>query len=253
VTQLQRLVIAPTQCTANTVTLTPEQQHYLVRVLRLAGGDRFIAICDQKWWLAQLQSSPAEAKLLEPVIIQTELAQPITLLAALPKGSGFDEVVRTTTELGVATIIPLLTARTILNPSTSKLERWRRIAAEAAEQSCRQRVPEIFAPITFKNALALVQTEGFNQQRHLICVTEPGGINLWQALSNLSQLGILIMVGPEGGWTPEEQTAAVSQGFTAVSLGRRVLRAITASMATVAVAATQIEIAPEINPEIKID
>jgi 16S rRNA (uracil1498-N3)-methyltransferase len=241
VAQLQRLVIASSQCANHTVLLTPEQQHYLTRVLRLKGGDRFLAICDETWWLAQLDLAHTEAQLLEPVPVQTELEQPITLLAAVTKGQGFDDVVRTTTEMGITTLIPLLTAHTVMTPSDSKLERWQRIATEAAEQSCRQRVPEILAPQSFAKALTLVQTERFVAQHRLICVTERDGIDLAQALESLPELGILVMVGPEGGWTPAEQAAAIAQGFLPVSLGRRVLRAVTASMSIVAVLSTHFE------------
>ncbi len=239
---LQRLVIESSQCVDSHITLTPEQQHYLRRVLRLKEGDRFIAICHQMWWLAQLHSSEPKAQCLEPVSIQTELARPITLLAALTKGQGFDDVVRATTEMGIAALIPLLTARTVMNPSDEKLERWRRIATEAAEQSCRQVVPEIFAPISFDHALTLAQTERFSEQQRLICVTDPDSTNLGQTLDNFpSKLGILMMVGPEGGWTIEEQKRAIAQGFLPVLLGRRILRAVTASMAAVAILAHHIE------------
>ena len=239
--QLQRLVIALSQCVDNTIFLTSEQQHYLTRVLRLKGGDRFLAICNQTWWLAQLDLAQAKAQLLEPVPVQTELAQPLTLLAAVTKGQGFDEVVRTTTEMGVTTLIPLLTAHTVMTPSSGKLERWQRIATEAAEQSCRQRVPEILAPQSFTDALKLIQSEPFVLQQRLICVTDQHGINLLKTIEKLPELGILVMVGPEGGWTPAEQAAAISQGFLPVSLGRRVLRAVTASIAVVAVLSTYLE------------
>jgi 16S rRNA (uracil1498-N3)-methyltransferase len=241
VAQLQRLVIASSQCANHTILLTPEQQHYLTRVLRLKGGDRFLAICDETWWLAQLNLAHAEAQLLEPVPVQTELGQPLTLLAAVTKGQGFDEVVRTTTEMGITTLIPIFTAHTVMTPSPSKLERWQRIATEAAEQSCRQRVPEILAPQSFTKALALAQTEPFAAQHRLICAIDRDGIDLAQALESLPELGILVMVGPEGGWTPAEQAAAIAQGFLPVSLGRRVLRAVTASMAVVAVLSTHLE------------
>jgi 16S rRNA (uracil1498-N3)-methyltransferase len=242
VTQLQRLAIAAHQCTAQTIQLTSEQQHYLTRVLRLREGDRFIAILNQgQWWLAQLQNALTEAQLIEPISIETELAQPITLAAALPKGQGFDDVVRMVTELGVTTLIPLLTERTLANPSEQKLERWRRIATEAAEQSCRQVVPEIFAPISFAQALDLVQSDRFALQHPFIGVTDNTATNFLDALRKTPKQGILILVGPEGGWTTDEQTAAIAQGFTSVSLGHRVLRAITASIAVIAVAATQMD------------
>ncbi|HEY9825357.1 MAG TPA: 16S rRNA (uracil(1498)-N(3))-methyltransferase [Stenomitos sp.] len=242
VAQLQRLTIAASQHNDSTVTLTSEQQHYLTRVLRLKSGDRFIAIQEQgQWRIAQLQNPPQTAQLLDPIAIQTELEQPLTLLAALIKGQGFDDVVRAATELGVSTIVPLLTERTVVNPGSSKLERWRRIAAEAAEQSCRQLVPDILDPLPFSSALSLVQTERFKAQRRFISATAPNCMNLCLALEKPSNLGILMMVGPEGGWTTDEQSAAIAQGFMPVSLGRRVLKAVTASIAAIAILSAHID------------
>jgi 16S rRNA (uracil1498-N3)-methyltransferase len=238
VAQLQRLVIAARQCNQNAITLTPEQQHYLNRVLRLQEGDRFIALCDSGWWLAELQAEQS-ACMIEQLPIQTELAQPITLCAALMKGQGFDEVVRAATELGITSLVPLLSDRTLVNPSDQKLERWRRIATEAAEQSCRQRVPDIHPPISFAKALTLYSADAF--QNRLICVIDKNAPNLLRTLEKLPKLGMIILVGPEGGWTTAEQELAIAQGFIPVSLGHRVLRAVTASIAVVSVLAAHIE------------
>ncbi len=240
--QLQRVMIAPNQYAAQTIALTPEQQHYLARVLRLRDGDRFIAICGQNsWQLAELANAQTQAQCLEVIAIQTELAQPLTLCAALPKGQGFDEVVRAVTELGVTTLIPMLSTRTVVNPSAQKVERWRRIAAEAAEQSCRQMVPEIYEPIPFEQVLSLAQSDRFAPQQTFIGVTDETAPNLLDTLITLPQMGILMMIGPEGGWTSTEQAMAIDQGFQPVSLGRRILRAITASIAVVSVLATRID------------
>ena len=216
--------------------LTSEQQHYLSRVLRLTVGDRFIALLIEGWWLTELQQGQT-ARLVESLQVRTELQQPISLCAALMKGQGFEEVVRAATELGVAQIVPVLTSRTVVNPSDQKLERWRRIAAEATEQCCRQVVPQVLAPISFEAALALSppRSSGATTQSRLICVTDPETPDLLSAIGNLPKLGILIMVGPEGGWTPTEQNLAIAQGFIPVSLGQRVLRAVTASIAVVSV------------------
>jgi 16S rRNA (uracil1498-N3)-methyltransferase len=238
VAQLQRLAIAARQCNQNIITLTPEQQHYLNRVLRLQAGDRFIALCDPSWWLAELQADQT-AYMIEQLPVQTELAWPITLCAALMKGQGFDEVVRAATELGVTSLVPLLSDRTLVNPSDQKLERWRRIATEAAEQSCRQKVPDIHPPISFAKALTLYSADAFANR--LICVTDEDSPNLLRTLEKLPKLGMLILVGPEGGWTTAEQELAIAQGFMPVSLGHRVLRAVTASIAVVSVLATHIE------------
>lgn len=150
---MQRLMVTPAQVAGDQITLSPEQQHYLYRVLRLAAGDRFVVLDGQgQQWLAELTDAPGLA-------IATALASPvssdpqITLAIALPKGSGFDEVVRQTTELGVTTLQPLLTARTLHQPNPKKLERWQRIAAEATEQSERLRMPTIQPPTTWASFL----------------------------------------------------------------------------------------------------
>ncbi|MCL1469645.1 RsmE family RNA methyltransferase [Argonema antarcticum] len=155
-TQLQRLAIAPSQLQDRQISLTAPQQHYLSRVLRLETGDRFIAMNGQgQWWLAKLQGEQAE--ILEPISVQTELPVAVTLMVALPKGNGFDDVVRQVTELGVTCIIPTISDRTLLKPSPQKLERWRRIVTEAAEQSERQIVPTILDPVSYNTALAFCQ------------------------------------------------------------------------------------------------
>jgi 16S rRNA (uracil1498-N3)-methyltransferase len=232
--QLQRIAIAPSQFQQGQILLTPEQQHYLVRVLRLREGDRFIAMDGQgKWWLTQLAG--AQGQVLESLLVQTELPITITLMVALPKGNGFDEVVRACTELGVTTIAPVLSDRTLLHPSPQKLERWRRIAAEAAEQSERSFVPTVLEPVAFNTGLSLVisHLSLVNSQKY-IC--EARGdyphllnfLNKQQMTNDNSQLTVVIATGPEGGWTATEIESAIASGFQAVSLGRRIFRAVTA-------------------------
>ncbi|MEA5504130.1 16S rRNA (uracil(1498)-N(3))-methyltransferase [Halotia wernerae UHCC 0503] len=219
--QLQRIAIAPSQLQQGQIVLTNEQQHYLVRVLRLRVGDRFIAMDGLgKWWLAQLETD--QAQVLEPLLVETELPISITLMVALPKGNGFDEVVRCCTELGVACIAPVLSDRTLLHPSPQKLERWRRIAAEAAEQSERAFVPTVLEPVTFSSALInSVATHSY------ICEVRGD----YPHLNNVIKCDtseIVIATGPEGGWTQREIESAIAAGFQPVSLGRRILRAVTA-------------------------
>ncbi|MDB9374402.1 16S rRNA (uracil(1498)-N(3))-methyltransferase [Nodularia sphaerocarpa] len=219
--QLQRIAIAPAQIEENLITLTKEQQHYLGRVLRLRAGDRFIAMDGQgKWWLAQLESE--QAQILETLTVETELAIAITLMVALPKGNGFDEIVRYCTELGVTCIAPVLSERTLLNPSPQKLERWRRIATEAAEQSERAFVPTILEPIAFSAAMTASQAT-----HRYICEARGDYPHLNNVVKNDSR-EIVIATGPEGGWTETEIENAIASGYQPVSLGRRILRAVTA-------------------------
>lgn len=240
--QLQRLTIALSQISHQQITLTPEQQHYLGRVLRLRKGDRFIALSGQGHeWLAELSEHLSEAQILKVVTTQTELSVAVTLLVALPKGNGMDEIVRQATELGVACIMPVISDRTLLNPSPQKLERWRRIAQEAAEQSERQIVPTILDSINF--TASLQEQSG---SRRYLCVARGSVPHLLDCLQNASSqpdstTSIVIATGPEGGWTEAEVTEAIAAGYQPVSLGDRVLRAVTAPIAALSLISAVLE------------
>lgn len=241
--QLQRIAItslssanALSQLQQNQILLTPQQQHYLNRVLRLQKGDRFIAMDGMgKSWLAQLEGE--EAQILELLSVETELPVSITLMVALPKGNGFDEVVRCCTELGVACIAPVMSDRTLLNPSPQKLERWRRIASEAAEQSERSFVPTILEPISFDAALS-----SFATQQKYICEGRGNYPHLKNCLHNQGEMSIVIATGPEGGWTEKEIDNAIKAGFQPVSLGRRILRAVTAPIVALSLISAACEV-----------
>ncbi|BAB73306.1 16S rRNA (uracil(1498)-N(3))-methyltransferase [Anabaena sp. FACHB-709] len=221
--QLQRITIAPSQLQQEQVLLTTQQKHYLKRVLRLREGDRFIVMDGLgKWWLANLTEE--QAQVLEELAVKTELPVAITLMIALPKGSGFDEVVRSCTELGVACIAPVLSDRTLLNPSTQKLERWRRIASEAAEQSERAFVPTILEPLTFSDAV-----NNITAVHRYICEARGEYVHLKNVLTDISG-GVVVAIGPEGGWTDRELEEATTLRFQPVSLGGRILRAVTAPL-----------------------
>lgn len=233
---MQRLVIKPEQIQNEQIILQPQQLHYLQGVLRLTQGDSFIAMDGRgKAWIAQLATNTS-ATILETLATENrELPVEVTLMVALPKGNGFDEIVRCCTELGVSTFVPVISDRTLLKPSDKKLARWQRIATEAAEQSERLFVPTIMPPAPFR--LSLDRYQGQKYQKYL-CVARGNSPHLLTGLQELSstvspdnkQLNLLVGTGCEGGWTPEEIEKASLAGFQCVSLGNRVLRAITAPM-----------------------
>jgi 16S rRNA (uracil1498-N3)-methyltransferase len=231
--QMQRLVVGDVPLISGLkIDLAQESAHYLRRVLRLGNGAKFIAMTGQgASWIAQLTEDGAVV--LESVLTQTELPIAVTLAIALPKGSGFDEVVRQVTELGVSCIVPILSERTVLKPSENRLDRWRKIAQEAAEQSERQVVPTVLEPIQWMQFLKL-ERSGIK----LLC-WERGG----DALEGLG-VGepVTIAIGPEGGWTPQEVAAAEAAGYGLLSLGPRILRSVTASVAVMAIVATHLEV-----------
>ncbi|HAG83286.1 MAG TPA: 16S rRNA (uracil(1498)-N(3))-methyltransferase [Cyanobacteria bacterium UBA12227] len=249
--QLQRLVIAPTQRQNDQIFLTSSQQHYLVRVLRLGKGDRFIALDGQGgWWLSELAANLSEAIIIELLSVQTELPISVTLMAAMPKGNGFEQIISGTTELGVACIIPIKSDRTLLNPSPQKLERWRRLAQEAAEQSERQIVPTILDPVNFTTSLE--QAVSLDAYRY-ICVTRRDAPHFLSCLSENKLFlktghvdpfklpSISIAIGPEGGWSDDEIEQAIAAEFQPVSLGYRILRTITAPIVALSLVGAVLE------------
>lgn len=233
---MQRITIDAQQCQGQSLLLEAAQVHYLRRVLRLGVGDRFIAQDGQgQQWLAALTDHPSSAQVVEPLRPAVRAAAPLRLIAALPKGNSFDQVVRQTTELGITHILPVLSQRSLLKPSDNKLLRWRRIAQEASEQSERITVPEIFAPMDFQQCLERLEEEVHSGLRYL-CVARSAAPDALppHLLAHLqaqlpSALGeVTLAVGPEGGWTAAEITVAIAHGYVAVSLGSVILRSVTA-------------------------
>jgi 16S rRNA (uracil1498-N3)-methyltransferase len=251
---MQRLVVESGQIRPPWVEFTPEQQHYLGRVLRLTVGDLLIILdgAGQSWQVVLAQAAGAEpsmtrlqAKLLEPVATQTELPLTITLAMALPKGNAFDEVVRQATELGVSGIVPVISDRTLLHPSPHKLERWRRIAQEAAEQSERQRVPDILAPVPLLDYLhtepGSISAQPQLTQSSYIAVTRRAAPHLADCLREGVPAALQLLIGPEGGWTDAEVERAIAVGYQPVSLGARILRSVTAPIVALTLIAAAAE------------
>jgi 16S rRNA (uracil1498-N3)-methyltransferase len=237
---LQRITIDPNQINSQQIALTSAQHHYLTRVIRLRTGDRFQAIDGVgNCYLAEINGEVAEIIQITTTTLDRELPQSIILICALPKGNNFDDLVRACTELGVTTILPAISDRTLLNPSPQKLQRWRKIAQEAAEQSERLVVPTIAAPQTLKNIFAEIPDladkylcEARGDQPHLLACLQA---------SQLIDRSIMIAIGPEGGWTDDEIQLAIKHGFQLVSLGARILRTITAPIVALSIIAAAIE------------
>ena len=231
-----RLVVTPEQIQQEQIALDAQQQHYLLRVLRLNNGDRFIALDGAgNSWLAEI--AERSARIISSIAIETELPISLSLITALPKGNGYEQVIRCCTELGVSKFIPAISDRTILKPSPNKVQRWRKIAAEAAEQSERQIVPKIVEPVKFNKAIDHTRS---NQDKY-ICVARGDLPTLWHCLQNRSQSEIVIATGCEGGWTETEVDNAIAFGWQPVSLGNRILRAVTAPIVVCSLAVAMLE------------
>ncbi|MFQ4139965.1 16S rRNA (uracil(1498)-N(3))-methyltransferase [Nodosilinea sp. PGN35] len=227
-------MVEPGQVVADRLRLSSSQQHYLYRVLRLGTGQQFVALDGQgQQWIATL-AVDADLATLVPAPPSPQSSQaPIALAIALPKGSGFDEVVRQSTELGVSTLQPVISDRTLHQPNPKKLERWQRIAAEATEQSERLLLPEILPPLPWRDYLQQ-PWEGYRW----LCVARGDAPHLLRvAQASDPTVPAVVATGPEGGWTEAEVAGAIAAGFQPVSLGPSILRAVTAPLAALTLVA----------------
>jgi 16S rRNA (uracil1498-N3)-methyltransferase len=156
---------------------------------------------------------------------------PIVLLTAVPRGGRMDVLVQKTTEVGIARLVPVLTARSVARPEAGRRPRWEKIAREAARQCGRADVPAIDAPIALAEALRLPDLPA----RRIALYEAEGGRSFRSALGDPGPIALL--VGPEGGFTSDEIEAARAAGFVTVGLGSRILRVETAAIVAVALAA----------------
>ncbi|HIK25357.1 MAG: 16S rRNA (uracil(1498)-N(3))-methyltransferase [Thermosynechococcus sp. Uc] len=220
----QRLIVKAEQILEQGVTLTAEQWHYLYHVLRLKPGDELWILDGQgQRWLGEIQANTV--KLLHPDCRETELATEIILCLALLKAANFEQVLQQATELGVKHILPIQTARSLLQPSPHKYQRWQRILQEAAEQSERLYVPTLSAPLSVAEMVQLTP-------RGYIASLTASQL-LWDYLPQMDfSQPIYLAIGPEGGWTDSELEQVLAAGWQAFSLGQRTLRAVTAAIAS---------------------
>lgn len=215
--------------------ITGSDAHYLKDVMRLKAGDE-LELFDGSGlvYLSRVKKIEKDRILTEIISEKKSESEPstkITLAQALPKGHKMDFIIEKCVELGVSAIIPVLTERTI--GKAAKLERWQKLAKEAAEQSGRAIVPAIDPLMTFDEVLKLKSHYNLS----LIPWELEKEYTLKKHFTDHPVTGspdILLLIGPEGGFSQKEVAAAKKAGFTSISLGKRILRTETAGMATIA-------------------
>ena len=220
------------------LSLAGDAVHRITRVLRLPVGAS-IEVFDGRGrsWPATVAAVGARAVRLTIAEPRHSTAEPVTvLLAALIRPNRFEWLIEKATELGASAIQPVICTRGVVRPAeigASRLERWRRIAIEAAEQCGRATVPDLRPPASLAGVLE-------SAVRRLIVAAEPAhGATppLGSLLRGIENEPVTLLTGPEGGLTPEEIAAATAAGGQPASLGPLVLRAETAAIAALAVLA----------------
>lgn len=213
-----------------------DEARHLTRVLRVEPGQRYEISDNHNVYLAEIETAHKENvvfRTLEKLPTSPASAR-FELYAALIKFDRFEWIVEKATELGVTEIVPIEATRSergLEKAATKRLERWRRIALEASQQSRRAHLPEIAEAISLNDALARA-----GSYRYVLDEAQ-GAMPLLQVLPAVrtTQDTVAILTGPEGGWTDEERASFTTAGWAPVSMGPLILRAETAVIAALAV------------------
>ena len=218
------------------LTLSGENAHHAGRVLRLRAGEA-VTLCnglgvDHDCVIEQVARDEVYCRVVHTHPAQTEPKQQITLFMALPKGDKMEWIVQKAVELGVADIVPYLSKNCVSRPEQTdkKVARWQKIATEAAGQCGRGRLPRVAPVAPFATAIE----QAAQAQTALFFYENEKQTGLQDALAGGVGDTVSLLIGPEGGFAPEEAEAAQQAGLTSVSLGTRILRCETAPVAALA-------------------
>lgn len=226
------------------VTIEGNNAFHIARSLRMAVGDEiYISDGEGKEYLARLTKIRDE-ECTADIIEERASSEPdmsITLYMAYPKGDKLETVIQKAVELGATRIVPFESSRCIKRPKADKVakqgERLSKIAEEAAKQCGRAIVPEVALPLTYSAMLKDASTS----ELKLICYEKESDLSIKALLSDKKPASIAIIVGCEGGFSPEEVEEAISAGCHSVTLGKRILRCETAPSAVLSMILYQYE------------
>jgi len=229
-----RFFISPEQVSGPHITVSGEDVRHIAAVLRMKAGDSLL-LCDGEETeytvrIAQVGKTEIRTEIVNRV--KQEIIYPrVTLGQGLPKSDKMDWIVQKATELGVSSIVPLITERTIvkIRDEEKRVSRWQKIAREAAMQSNRIDIPAISHIVSFKDFLRTLNSE---LRTLLLLPWEEATMPIKDVLREKSGVQqIIVLIGPEGGFSSVEAGMAKEKGFHLVSLGPNVLRTETAAMA----------------------
>jgi 16S rRNA (uracil1498-N3)-methyltransferase len=229
-----------------TATLVGEQAQHMTRVLRAQPGMEADVVAGGHVFHAQVAAVARDEVRFNLIAeLEADPALPVTLVMAVYKFDHMEWAIEKATELGVAAIAPVLARRTekhLAEAAGKRAERWRRLAHAAAEQARRSDVPIIFEPTPLAT-----RVRAASEAMRIVLAEQERTTTLRYALKEaLAAAGaetpsLELAVGPEGGWAPSEEALFDANGWRAVSLGPRILRAETAAIAALAVVASYLE------------
>jgi 16S rRNA (uracil1498-N3)-methyltransferase len=246
-----RILLAPEELASEQVVITGDHARHLALVLRVQSGDT-ITVLDGSGYtydcrIVSVHKKEVQAEITGKSPYSAESPLSITLAQGIAKGDKMDLIVQKSTELGVSRITPLFTERSQVH-RTHKVERWRKIALSASEQSGRDKIPTLEKPVSLEDYLNQIisppakayieDIKGISLESGacIILSEEYKKRNFKEVLTGLENVSsITLLVGPEGGFSKNEVAAAVEKGFIEVSLGPRILRTETAPLAALSI------------------
>lgn len=212
----------------DTLILYEQDIHHIKNVMRYKENDQIEVVWNGIVYLCKIDVlNPLKLSIIQEYQEDRDLNISLTIAVSLVQEQKFDLILQKLTELGVSRIIPVKTSRSIvkIDPKKveSKLNRWQTICKEASEQSHRTSIPKV------TNIISLKELVSISTQLKLICslndLTKPLNEYLNQDIKE-----IIFVVGPEGGFTKEEEAFLIENAYKPVSLGKRVLRVETAAI-----------------------
>jgi 16S rRNA (uracil1498-N3)-methyltransferase len=241
-----RFYIPPHAWNPDRLALDAGEMHHALDVLRVKAGDR-ATVFNGQGVEATVEFAKVDRDRITLRKIQVSKTAPvaceITLAQAVPKGKNMDLIVEKATELGASVIAPLLSERTVVrcdeDEALSKREKWQRVAIEAAKQCGRNWLPRVAKPVPPKEFFG----QGEKYELMLIASLQPGAVSVKQVLGELAPKrprNALVLVGPEGDFTPAEVNLAQSHGCRPISLGPIILRTETAAIYCLSVLAHEL-------------
>ncbi len=233
---------------ANSITITGGDVNHIKNVLRMSVGDKICVINGQNnkeyyCEITALGSDTVDTRICEIRESDQELANEIVLFQGLPKSDKMELIIQKAVELGVYTIVPVSTDRTVVKldakKEANKRKRWMSISESAAKQSGRLRIPEVTQVVSFKEALEMAGkmdvrlipyelAEGMEKTREVMSGIQPGQ-------------SVAVFIGPEGGFESSEIEKAREIGVQSITLGKRILRTETAGLVTLAMLVYNLE------------
>jgi len=219
-----------------TLSLPEDAANHLVRVMRLREGDGCVLFNgdgqDYSATLVVVGKRDAQVRIEAATALDNESPLHITLLQGIARGEKMDLILQKATELGVGAIVPVNAERTEVKLDAARAEKrvahWNNVVTSACGQSGRARIPQVGPPLSLAQAAAALPADT------LRLTLDPQGAHRLSTLQAAPSGGIVIAIGPEGGWSPRDRDQLAAAGFQGLQLGPRILRTETAGLAAIA-------------------